>query len=417
MTPNSKSRPRALHLIICLGVTGSLVLPATASPPVVSLGATPGGLTLDAAPAPDSTVALPALAVAGSSTWITVQSPFLGDANRNSYTVYDYATSSSGPWSRVCGNGVPGDLAWRGCTFGGLTANQNYFVRVNFTDPEGVVGANPQVLPVRTLPVAEARAVVGAAVPIVGETGIVVALPLAGDANMNSALARVEIATSSSGPFTQKCGPVAPFAPKLCRIVGLTQGTAYYLQVSVSDPDGVVGVNPQTLGPVNYTGLTDLALGKPITADPGWGCCPNPQQLVDGRIQNPAWYYGFAWAGGAWCWAGGCPTGFKKATIDLGSEQQVGRLVWWTHDPSSVPTTWRVQVSTDGASFTEVFFTTEPRCRTATQPLETAWYNPTCGHVASFGPVSARYVRYLFDDGTLFYGLHGWAVEIEVYAS
>lgn len=44
-----------------------------------------------------------------------------------------------------------------------------------------------------------------------------------------------------------------------------------------------------------------------------------------------------------------------------------------------------------------------------------AWYHPGCGHDARFSPVTARYVRYLFDDSTLFGGLHGWAVEFEVF--
>ena len=45
------------------------------------------------------------------------------------------------------------------------------------------------------------------------------------------------------------------------------------------------------------------------------------------------------------------------------------------------------------------------------------WGNPACGHSARFAPTIARYVRYLFDDRTLYGGIHGWAFEIEVFAA
>src|SRR5262245_33990770 len=44
-----------------------------------------------------------------------------------------------------------------------------------------------------------------------------------------------------------------------------------------------------------------------------------------------------------------------------------------------------------------------------------AWYYPASGHEARFPAVSARYFRYTFDDSTLFDGIHGWAVEIEIF--
>lgn len=357
-----------------------------------------------------------ASAQAGSSTWITVSSPFSGDANANSYTVYEYSTSSSGPWTQVCGNATPGESAWRHCAFSGLAPNTAYFVKVTFFDPDGVVGTNPQIIgPVQTAAAPSAAVTVGTASATVQDTYILVSVPISGDSNLNS-LPSVEVATGSGGPWTQKCGPYASFSPKLCRIHGLTQGSDYWVRVTVSDPDGVNGSNPQVFGPIQYTGLTNMALGKAITADPGWGCCSNPAQLVDGRIQNVNWNYGFAWTGGTGCWAGGCPPGFKQATIDLGSPQTISRLDWWTHDPGSIPTTWKVLVSTDGVVFTEVFSTTAPACRTATLPLNVSWAFPSCGHLATFTPVTARYVRYTFDDRTLFDGIHGWAVEIEVFA-
>src|SRR5208282_2988537 len=181
-----------------------------------------------------------------------------------------------------------------------------------------------------------------------------VSIPIADDSDMNSGLQSVSIATTSDGPWTQKCGSTGSFSPEPCRIHGLIPGTNYWIQAVVSDPDGVVGTNPQVIGPVYYTGLADLALGQPITADPGWGCCSDPSELVDGVIQYPNWPYGFAWTGGLGDWGGGSP-GIKQATIDLGSAQTVNRLDFWTHDPDNVPATWYVSVSTDGSTFTQVF--------------------------------------------------------------
>jgi hypothetical protein len=45
---------------------------------------------------------------------------------------------------------------------------------------------------------------------------------------------------------------------------------------------------------------------------------------VDGRIQNDAWYYGFAWTGSTFHYAGGLD-GFKQATMDLGSPTSFSR--------------------------------------------------------------------------------------------
>ncbi|HEV2991141.1 MAG TPA: hypothetical protein VG759_22065, partial [Candidatus Angelobacter sp.] len=73
-----------------------------------------------------------ASAEAIGATWLAIRSPYAGDANHNSYTVYEFSTSSNGPWSQVCGNGTPGDSYWRRCAFVGLTPASSYFVRVTF---------------------------------------------------------------------------------------------------------------------------------------------------------------------------------------------------------------------------------------------------------------------------------------------
>jgi len=171
------------------------------------------------------------------------------------------------------------------------------------------------------------------------------------------------------------------------------------------------------LGPILFEGISNLAYKRPVSADSGWGCCPDSNALIDGQIQNTSWQNGFAWTGGNSCYSGGCPAGFKQATIDLGSTQTVVRLDWWTHDVNSVPLSWKVEVSQDGKSFAEVYSTSSPMCRGETLSFNIGWYYPACGQVARFTPVQVRYVRYRFDDRTLFRGLHGWAAEVEVFGS
>ncbi len=371
--------------------------------------------------AQNATTAGAVSASARSSTWIAVEVPFSGDDNGNGYTIYEIGTSSGGPFSSTGAvwRFLPGTPAWRANVFGSLSPATTYFVRVTFVDPDGVVGANPQVIgPVTTLAASSNGVTVEPATAVALQDEIYVSVPISDDANRNS-FGTVEVATSAAGPWTRKCGSTVdrnlPFHPKRCRIRSLTPGTDYWVRVTILDADGVAGPNPQIIGPIRYNGLANLALGRPISADPGWGCCPNPAQLVDGRIQNDAWFFGFAWTGGNSCWAGGCPPGFKQATVDLGLGTTFSRAVVWYHDPASVPTTWKFQYSNDGVSWTDAHSNTEPLCRSAVDEMPGAWYDPACGHDATFTPVTARFFRFTFDDRTLFRGLHGWAVEIEVY--
>ena len=350
------------------------------------------------------------------ATWIQVFSPFSGDANGDSYTTYEYATSSGGPWTMACGNGIPGDPAWRRCAIYGLTPATPYYVRVTFYDPDGVTGSAAQVIgPITTLAVSNDFVTIGQATAQVEDTNILVTIPVADDANTNSG-GTVSVATNSNGPWTPRCGSLANMGPKQCRVHGLTKGTNYYFQVNITDPDGVVGTTPQVIGPIHYTGLTDLALNKPVTADPGWGCCSDPAQLTDGVIEASDWMNGFAWTGGTGHWGGGVP-GIKQATVDLQTAQTVGRVDWWPHDPNSVPATWFISVSNDGSNFAQVFANSDLTCRTATLELDVFWSFPSCSLSAEFPTVTARYVQISFDDTTLFDGLHGWASEIEVLGS
>lgn len=350
----------------------------------------------------------------GSGNWLSVHNLFLHDTNGNNYTRYEYSTTSTGPWSSVCDEGVPGEVEWRYCSFGGLTAGAIYYLRQTYVDPDGVTGPNPLVLGPIPMPSTTVNAVtLRKSTPIVKDTHILVTTEIYGDANRNSQMI-VDAATSSTGPWTQKCGPQTSFSPKLCRVHGLTLDTNYYLKITLSDPDGVTGTTPQVIGPVRYTGVANLALNKTITIDPGWGCCSNPAELLDGRIQNVDWTHGFAWTGGNGGWGGGL-SGWKQATIDLGASRSINRVDWWTHDANNVPTTWKIATSRDNVTFTDVYSDTTARCRTATTALVVNWVIPTCSHSARFNAVNARYVRYRFDDRTLLDNIHGWAVELEVF--
>lgn len=353
-------------------------------------------------------------AIAGSSTWFGVWSPFLKDANGNSYTTYEYSTNPDGPWTPACSPGVGGEVEWRMCIFDGLTASMGYYFRVTFFDPDGVLGINPYFIgPIQTRSTANNAVTFLRAAVTSRDTHLLAAALLNDDSNMNSKVS-MEVGASPTGPWVQKCGP---HWAKLCRIHGLIPNNNYYVRVTVTDPDGVIGSGQQVVGPVKYSGRLNLALGKPVTAVPfGWGCCSDPNQLTDSLIQNLEWPYGFAWCGGTGSY-GGCGPGWKSATIDLGSLLLVSRVDVWFHDPTNVPTTWKVEVSADGSTYTEVFSTVSVRCRTETGPLNGAhWAYPACKHSAAFSPAAARYMRYSFDDNTLIDGLHGWEMEIEVFS-
>ncbi len=366
------------------------------------------------------TVAGTASAAAPSSTWISWEVPFTGDEDRDGWTVIELGLVAGGPFDVTTPRKLPGSPEWRGDTFQGLTPDTDYYLRFTFVDPDGVSGTNPQVVgPVHTLASAPDTVTLGTPTVEARETEIYVSQPISDDANRNS-FGTVEIATDPGGPWTERCGdpsqPRLPFHPKRCRLRSLTPGTDYWVRIDIADPDGISGTDPQVLGPITYYGRANLAAGMPITADPGWGCCPNPAQLVDGRIQYQNWFYGFAWTGGTNGYAGG-PAGWKQATVDLGSPTTFDRVEMWLHDNNSPPTDWRVETSDDGAAWTEAWSTTQPQCRGAAEPLHgTHWSYPACSQGALFPPVTARYVRYGFDDRTLFGGLHGWAVELEVFA-
>lgn len=360
------------------------------------------------------TIAGTAKISAGASSWIKADASFVGDRNGNGYTMFELGTSANGPFGAKPEDifHVSGQAEWRAYSFA-ASPNTTYFVRVSYVDPDGVVGNATQIIgPLTTSATATNGVTVEAASAVVGDVEISAVVPVTGDANRNSK-ATFEIATNANGPWTMKCAST-PIHPRRCRIRGLTPGTDYFIRATVSDADGVTGNATQVIGPLRYSGARNLALGKTITTDAGWGCCSNANELLDGLIQRDTFVNGFAWTGGNQRYAGG-PPGVKQATIDFGVPTTFNRATVWYHDNNNVPIIWNFQYSNDGTTWTNAYANTTPVCRTDTIQMPGYWGFPACGHNARFGSVTARYFRYTFDDRTLFDGIHGWAVEVEVF--
>jgi hypothetical protein len=359
--------------------------------------------------AQSETTAGTATATVGSSTWITVFAPITGDENQNGYTVFEYGLSDTGPWLPVGDFPMPGPSEWRVYTVGDLTADTSYYFQITHVDPDGVIGANPQIIgPYTTLLSSTITTHVEPGTYTVGETGVFVSIPISGDSDRNST-GTVEI-MDEWGVITTKAGYPLPFNPKRARIRGLTPGDDYSILINIDDPSGMTGDWSQSLGPFTYTGEENLALGKPITADPVWSLMTDPVKLVDGRIQYPTGNDGFAWE------IGPPPSGnWKQATIDFGVPTTFNKVLIWHRFPKGIPLDWKVQVSDDNSTWTDVYMPAFPTCRTDTQPLLVNWLNPACAFEASFDPVTAQYVRYTFDETTTFEGKRGWALEFEVF--
>ncbi len=79
-------------------------------------------------------------AAAPSPGAVTAVATFTGDADQDGTTVFQYGTSSGGPWTSACTTSGPSP---RQCTITGLLSGVTYWVRASFTDADGVTGTNP----------------------------------------------------------------------------------------------------------------------------------------------------------------------------------------------------------------------------------------------------------------------------------
>ena len=71
---------------------------------------------------------------------VTAIATFTGDADQDGTTVFQYGTSSGGPWTSACTTSGPSP---RQCTIAGLLSGVTYWVRASFTDVDGLTGTNP----------------------------------------------------------------------------------------------------------------------------------------------------------------------------------------------------------------------------------------------------------------------------------
>ncbi len=180
-TPNSTTtfeRATAIagpYTPICSGVTGPtprscIAAPLTAGttyyfrvtftdPDGVS-GQNPqiaGPYTTPACPAAAPTAVGTATALVSSCKQITVTAPFTGDGNENGSAKVEFNTTNTWPGTTACTSLTGGSP--RQCLVTGLTASTAYYLRVTFSDADGVSGTNPQILGPFTTPACAADSV------------------------------------------------------------------------------------------------------------------------------------------------------------------------------------------------------------------------------------------------------------------
>jgi len=90
------------------------------------------------------TTAGTATAVVGSCSQITVSAPFTGDDDGDGTTYIEFNTANTWPGTPAC---TVSSSSPRTCLVTGLNAATAYYLRATYSDPDGVSGTSPQVLP------------------------------------------------------------------------------------------------------------------------------------------------------------------------------------------------------------------------------------------------------------------------------
>lgn len=220
--------------------------------------ATPSGyqsFTVTTVAAVNSTAAGLPTAAASGCTGLAMRAPYTNDSNGNNTLSYRYRTpSGTGGWS------APFALAHSASpyafTISGLTWNAAYDVEVTYLDADGVTGTAVQTV---------ANVVVGASCTGAGTLSVAnaagatpslaLSAPYAGDGNANntgSCRYRISPAGAWVGP-TALAHATSPYAATLS---GLTCGTAYDLEFTWLDADGLgtgTAVQTVTMAPTNCT--------------------------------------------------------------------------------------------------------------------------------------------------------------------
>lgn len=107
------------------------------------------------------------------------------------------------------------------------------WVVVNYTDNRLIVGTNSAT--------------------VNGDYQITASASFTGDGNNNSSTTFERCLDSTcSSPITA-CNGVTGVSPRTCVMTGLQPGTNYWIRITHNDADGVVGTNPQIIGPYTTT--------------------------------------------------------------------------------------------------------------------------------------------------------------------
>jgi hypothetical protein len=172
------------------------------------------------------------------------------------------------------------------CTANGLSSASNYYfvafardVRLNYSVASGSAGPYTPLPPVAPLTTGTVTAIANSA------TQVTVTASFTGDAGgtPNSSTA-VERSLASSGPWTvvTGCEALAGPTPRTCVDTTVSQLTTYYYRVTFTDPDGVIGFNPQIVSVT--TPRSSYVLTVSGTAATGTTPAPGTAGVVVGRI-------------------------------------------------------------------------------------------------------------------------------------
>lgn len=180
----------------------------------------------------------------GATPSILITAPYTNDANANNTASYRYRTpTGTGAW--VGPTSLPHAASPYTATISGLTCRSSYDVEVTYADADGI-GSGTAVQTISNI-------VLNNCINPAAPTGtanscsqVTVSAPFTNNANANGTTAFAR-GTAAGGPFTAVtgCTAVTGASPRQCVDTTVAASTTYYYQVTVSDPDGITGTNPQ----------------------------------------------------------------------------------------------------------------------------------------------------------------------------
>src|SRR3990172_531275 len=251
-------------------------------------------------------------AVVDSVSQITASATFSGDADADGATLFEYSTG--GPWTPApCGTGgsVTGTTP-RQCPITGLSPNTDYNIRLTISDPDGATGANPLTIgPYLTYP---------GAPPSITVSSPFLTTGLAGLWHMNE---------GSGGTVGDASG-------------NLNNGSCSNVATNLAT--GGAASASGTHGSYNDNGPKD-GQGSP------WGTCP----------------------GSCSTWAEGSSSTLAWWQVDIGSIMTINQVKVLSSTTAS-NAYYKVQISTNGSTWTDVGSTTQEGWVTFDFALSSARY-------------------------------------------